>query len=393
MGELQSAAKEKGMPVIRRQVLNLGSEITSREDIEAGIGEAMSGILESLTEPLSDHEKSPKYSTEPPPKIAFKGDYENINMFFFRKGWTDGLPVIPPTEKAVMEMLKGTDLSADHVVAKIPPMKGKATVEIIAINAVMAGALPTHMPVIIAAVEALADKESGINAVESGTGSWGPFFIINGPVRNQIHVNSGAGALSPGSLANGAIGRTIGLIIQNIGGMRKGIEDMGTLGNPFKNALVIGENEEESPWEALHADHGFKKDENSLTLFFPNSFTQNTAGGNDAETIAESMSELGPEGISCFIVNPEQAETLASEGWSKEKLRNFLINSSGQSRDGNDTGRLNIVVAGGPGNWTGLVQGVGDIKNSFITKKIMLPGNWEKLVKKYGNMVPLHTKY
>jgi hypothetical protein len=393
MDEVQTAAKEKGMPVIRRQALNLGSELTSREDIEAGIGDAISGIIDSLTSPLSAHEKAPVNAAETAPRVAFKGDYENINRFFFRKGWTDGLPVIPPTEKAVMEMMEGTDLTADHPVAAIPPMNGKATVEKIAVNAVMAGALPVHLPVIIAAVEALADPESGFETFETGKGSWGPLFILNGPIRNQIHLNTGSDMLSPGTLANAAIGRAIGLIIQNIGGVRKGIEDMGTLGNPLKDTTVIGENEEESPWNPLHMDKGFKSEDNTLTFFFPNSFTQAVTRGTDAKAAADAISGLNPGGVSCVVLNPQQAEILASEGWDKDKLINFLTDKSEKSQGGKDTDRLMVVVAGGPGKWTGLLKSVGDMNSAFITKRIILPGNWDKLVKKYGNMVPLHIRY
>jgi hypothetical protein len=116
----------------------------------------------------------------------------------------------------------------------------------------MAGALPTHMPVIITAVEMLSDQKTRFDTFEVSTGSWAPFFIINGPIRDQIHINYGSGALSPGNIANAAIGRTIGLIVKNIGGARKGVEDMGVLGSPLKYSLVIGEDEDKSPWEPLH---------------------------------------------------------------------------------------------------------------------------------------------
>ena len=410
--DAQSAASNKGMPVIRTLPLNVACESTVLEDINAGTSEAMPDIIDALTRPLTDHEKSPEWSTDPPPRIAFKGHYEDVNRFFYRKGWGDGLPIVPPTEEAVKEMMKGSDLPADHVVAKVIPRQGKATIEKIAINAVMAGALPTHMPVIIAAVEALADQKTRFDTFEVSTGSWAPFLAVNGPIRDQIRINYGSGALSPGDIANATIGRAVGLIVKNIGGARKGIEDMGVIGNPSKYTLVIGENEEESPWEPLHVERGFSKEENTLTVFFPNSYTQAVPQGTDAEGIAKAMLDMNPWSMSCFIVIPSHAKTLASEGWTKKKLKEFLLRGADSpidsflQREGEeskdvlsqppaavDTDSLLILVAGGPGAWTGLLKSVGGIKNDFVTKKINLPNDWDTLVKKYRNVVPTYVMY
>ena len=236
--DAHSAASGKGVPTIRILPLNVACESTVATDIEAGTAEAMPKIVEALTKPLTDEEKSPKNPPATVEKIAFKGNYEEVNRFYYRNGWTDGLPIVPPTEKAVKEMMTGTDLPADHVVAKVIPRLGKATVEKIAVNAVMAGALPTHMPVLIAAVEALSDQKTRFDTFEVSTGSWAPFLAINGPIRDDIHINYSSGALSPGDIANAAIGRAVGLIAKNIGGARKGVEDMGVIGNPAKYTLV-----------------------------------------------------------------------------------------------------------------------------------------------------------
>jgi hypothetical protein len=411
--DAQSAASNKGMPVIRTLPLNVACESTVPEDIDTGTKEAMPAIIDALTRPLTEHEKSPKWSTESPPRIAFKGGYEDVNRFFYRKGWGDGLPIVPPTEEAVKEMMKGSDLPSNHVVAKVIPRQGKATIEKIAINAVMAGALPTHMPVIIAAVEAFADPKTRFDTFEVSTGSWAPFLAINGPIRDQIRINYGSGALSPGDIANAAIGRALGLIVKNIGGARKGIEDMGVIGNPLKYTLVIGENEEESPWEALHVERGFKKEENTLTVFFPNSYTQAVPQGTDAEGIVRGMLGMNPWSMSCFIVIPSHAKILANEGWTKKRLKEFLLTGADSpidsflQRQGEeeskdilsqppaaiDTGSLMILVAGGPGAWTGLLKSVGGIKNDFVTKKIDLPRDWDALVKKYRNVVPTYVAY
>ncbi len=413
LNDAKSASSNKGMPVLRTLPLNVACESTVREDIDAGISEAMSSIDEALTKPLSEHERAPKWATEQPPRIAFKGSYEDVNRYFYRNGWTDGLPIVPPTEEAVKEMMLGTDLPADHVVSKVIPRQGKATVEKIAINAVMAGALPTHMPVIIAALEAFQDHKTRFDTFEVSTGSWAPFFAINGPMRDQIHINYSSGALSPGDIANAAIGRAIGLIVKNIGGARKGLEDMGVIGNPMKYSLVIGEDEERSPWEPLHVERGFKKEDNTLTVFFPNNYQQAVPLGTDAKGIAEGMKNMNPWSMSCFIVIPSHAEILSNEGWTKESLKEFLLKGSENPMDAYkksqggqteakdilskppeaDTDSLMIIVAGGPGAWTGLLKSVGGIENEFVTVKIKLPKNWDALVKKYSNIVPNYARY
>ena len=169
-------------------------------------------------------------------------------------------------------MLTGTDLPADRLLGKLQSRNGKATIEKIAINAVMAGALPTYLPVIIAGTINLLESEAGFNGYTTygfSTGSWAPFWIINGPIRSQLNINNGSGAFSPGNIANAAIGRAMGLIVKNIGGVRKGIEDMGVMGNPMKYTMVIAENEEESPWEPLHVEMGYKKEDSTICLSFP----------------------------------------------------------------------------------------------------------------------------
>jgi hypothetical protein len=232
----KSSASVKGMPGVRLIMETVPPHSTVLEEIEAGVGAAMDDIIAALTKPLTAEEKSPKQKdAEKPSRIVFKGNLEEVNQFFYRRGWTDGLPIIPPTEEAVAQMLAGTDLPADHVVAKIIPRLGKATIEKIAVNAVMAGALPTYMPVLIAGVIAAYGPKSRKGPWQLGsTLSPAPFWIISGPIRNDLHVNSGSGILNPGDIANAAIGRAMGLIVKNIGGIRKGIEDMAVIGNPLK---------------------------------------------------------------------------------------------------------------------------------------------------------------
>jgi len=397
VNDAHSAASGKGMPGVRVLGTSIACESTVAEDIKSGIDDVFEEIIAELTRPLTEEENPPQINVETPPRIAFKGTYEEVNQFFYRNGWGDGLPIVPPSEAAVEEMMKGTDLPPNHVVAKIIPRMGKATIDKIAVNAVMAGALPTHMPVLIAAVEAVSDRKTRFDTFEVSTGSWAPLLVINGPIRNDIRINCGSGALSPGDLANAAIGRALGLIVKNIGGARKGIEDMGTLGNPAKYALVLGENEEESPWEPLHVEFGYEEDDNTLTVMFPNRYTQTIPGQTTAEGIATALAGMGPGALSCMLMIPDHANIFSSEGWSKQQVKEFIMKRSGR-RDSRRPGQLQnedfiIVVSGGPGVWMGLLQSAGGFGNHFVTKEIKLPSNWETLTARYKTLVPTYARY
>jgi hypothetical protein len=404
--DARSAASSRGMPGIRILGTTVPCETNEKSEIESGVATVMAEIVAALTGSLTAAEKSPTLQVEKLPRIAFTGSYEAVNRFFYENGWTDGLPIWPPTENAVAEMLTGTDLPADHVVARLIPRLGKATVEKIAINAVMAGALPTHMPVLITAVQALMDPRSRFDTFGVSTGSWAPFFIINGPIRNDIHINCSSGALSPGDIANAAIGRAVGLIVKNIGGIRKGIEDMGVIGNPGKYSLVLGEYEEESPWEPLHVERGLKKEDSALTVFLPNSYVQTIPRDTNAKGYVETYASLNPGSMSCIVVVPSHAQVLASEGWTKKKIKEYILEHSGSpfppAQGGKGTPILPItpsiddyliVVAGGPGAWIGLLRSAGGWENSFVTRKIELPRNWDILVAKYKNVVPHYVGY
>jgi hypothetical protein len=394
------------MPVIRVVPETAACESTVRSDIEAGVAGAMPQIVEGLTKPLTQEEKSPKIKNTRLPKIAFKGTLEEVNRHYYSNGWTDGLPIIPPTEAKVAEMMTGTDLPPDHVVDKIIPRLGKATVEKIAINAVMAGALPTHMPFLIAAVQAISDPKTRFDTFEVSTGSWAPFFAVNGPYRNDVNINCSSGALSPGNIANSAMGRALGLIVKNIGGARKAIEDMGVLGNPAKWSLVLGEYEEESPWESLSVERGFKKEDSTLTVFFPNTYIQTIPGETNAQGILDILSRMGPSSMSALVVIPSHAKILSSEGYTKKKVKEYIAehavspfrsntaaNQLPSIRQTVDIDNLMILVAGGPGAWMGLHRSAGGFGNALVTKKIELPKNWDKLVAKYKGLVPNYEKY
>ena len=329
LNDALSAASSRGMPALRVIPETVPCESSVIEDIESGVNGALDSLITALTKPLTAEERSPKLKdTEKPARIIFKGSLDEVNRFFYRRGWSDGLPIIPPTDEAVAEMLTGTDLAPDYFMGKLISRLGKVTIEKIAVNAVMAGALPTHMPVLIAATKLLLESEPGFCGFTTygfSTGSWAPFWVINGPIRNEIHVNSGSGAFSPGNIANAAIGRAMGLIIKNIGGIRKGVEDMGVLGNPMKYSMVIAENEEESPWEPLHVEYGFKKEDSAITVAFPQSYIQHwPQNSNDDGILRAVMDNLLRSQRYTFIFTPPHARTLARAGWTKKDIKAFI---------------------------------------------------------------------
>ncbi len=426
MTDGRSAASNKGMPLVRIVEETVPCECNVKEDADAGVRSALSRIVEALTKPLSADEQAPKRKEKPlTGRIAFKGQLEEFDRFFYKRGWGDGLPLRPPTEAAVREMLAGTDLPPEHLVGEIVPRHGKATVEKIAINAVMAGALPIHMPILIACTEALADPRAHLGAYGTSTGSWMPFWIVNGPVRKDARVNCSSGAMNPGDIANATIGRAMGLIVKNVGGARKAIEDMGVYGNPGKYSCVAGENEEGSPWEPLHVEQGFAKDESAVTLFFPNCYSQIWQYGSDDKGIlATWIYNLPPgrSGLTCLLLTPTQAKTLAAKGWTKPMIRRYVYEYGRvpayrhpSSFDGGGwTGRnpetvppsamdappivpspehIRILVLGGPGAFMALACGGGLPGGTFVTKKVVLPANWSKLAAKYKSLAPNYERY
>ncbi len=319
------------MRAIRVVTEKIVSEATIFNVIDPAVEAVFNNVIDTLTQPLTAEESTPKQRKHDNPSwIVFKGNIEDVNRFLYKSGWTDGLPIIPPTEDAVADMLTGTDLPADHLVAKMEPRLGKATVERIAINAVMAGCLPTYMPLLIAGVEALVDNLS-TGKMAASAGSWAPCYLINGPIRDDILVNSSYGAASPGNIANAAIGRFFGLITKNIRGIRKQIEDMGVLGNPGKYSFAVGENEENSPWEPFHVEYGFKKEDSTITLTFPQTYQQAMPFiTNDKGIIATVVGSIVPArfGLFTLILTPNNAQTLAKKGWTKKSLKEYIIKNT-----------------------------------------------------------------
>jgi hypothetical protein len=251
-----------------------------------------------------------------------------VNTFFEENGWSDGLPIVPPTEERVEQMLGALRRDPQEVIGVVPPRWAPATVEKIAINAVMAGCLPQYMPLLIAAVEALTDARLNLYALQATTGGPAIMLIVNGPIRNELNINGGSNVLGEGWRANATIGRCIRLIQRNIGGSYPGTTCKATLGWPGKYALCIAENEEASPWEPLHVERGFDRNSSTVTAISADgSVRASDLDSTKAEGVLTNFAQRmegpsGPEAI--MVVCPEHARIIAGDGFSKQDVKKFV---------------------------------------------------------------------
>ncbi len=252
----------------------------------------------------------------------------------FDRGWSDGLPVVPPTRERVWRMLQGTKRAPDEIVGLMPPALAECTVEKIAINAVMAGCKPEYMPLVMAAVEGALVDEFCLHGVLGTTWFCGPVLIVNGPEARRVGMNSGVNALGQGNRANASIGRTLQLIVRNVGGGRPGEIDRSCLGNPGKYTFCFAEDEEGSCWESLAVERGFPPDASTVTLFAGDGvhpiFDQSSRKPEDlARTFALVLKSINhPEmariGDAVLVVSPEHERVFREAGWDKGRLRTEL---------------------------------------------------------------------
>jgi hypothetical protein len=253
---------------------------------------------------------------------------------FFERGWSDGLPLVPPTERRVLAMLRGTPRAADEIVAEVPPDLAPCSVEKVAINAVMAGCKPEYLPVVLAAVEAACTDVFNVHGILATTMPVGPVLIVNGPVRRALGMNSGINAFGQGNRANATIGRALQLVIRNVGGGRPGEIDRATFGNPGKLSFCFAEDEEGSPWEPLSVDLGLPRGVSAVTLFAgegPRCIVDQLS--RDPESLARSFAvnlrtlhhPKLPLVFDCILaVGPEHARVFREAGWSKARLHERL---------------------------------------------------------------------
>jgi len=357
--------------------LALGAGEQSHEADQRGTGKPMAAAAITIADDL----------------IAFNDECE-------RRRWSDGLPLVPPTPERVEQMLAGTKRARDEMVARIAPGFGEASVERIAINAVMAGCRPQELPVLIAAVEAVADERFNIQGIQATTNPVAPWIIVNGPLAATLGINAGINCLGQGTRANAVLGRALRLVLQNIGGAFPGEMDRATHGQPGKYTFCCAENEAASPWQPLHVERGFGADESVVTVVGAAGTLNLNSHSKDAADLlhALAISMIHPTsndyhfaGEPWLVLSPEHADVLKRGGYSKADVKQKIWEQSkmpaasyarkdfervqhargselgGISADtllpiGPSPDEIGIVVAGGPGTHTVYVPTFGQTR-------------------------------
>jgi hypothetical protein len=272
-----------------------------------------------------------------PKETVFKGTFEEVNRFFNNKGWTDGLPVVPPTTERVEEFLKYTSLAPHTEIGILPQARLQATPWNIAVNGVMAGCRPQHMPLLIAAVEAIADPVYNLEQIGTTVGI-NPFLLISGPVVKQSGIEYGTGVVSCGP--NPVIGRFLSLIMRNIAGFKPAFTQMGTWG--YVPPFVLAEDEDAlyaMGWQPYHVEHGFGKDTSTVMALGSYSwgFQEEPQGTNVEASVLPALSrelsirvhprfslDFGDRSVACVLITPPVAEDIALAGYTKKSLAEWL---------------------------------------------------------------------
>ena len=337
----RAVAKAEGMSDVRIAEYPGAVGVHAEDLVEKNVENVLFGrIVEELTRPVKAAASGTSEAVREADEIVFTGSFEEINDYFQGREWTDNLPVIPPTVEKVKEFLKHTNRAPDETIAVLAQANLRATPWNIAANAVMAGCKPETMPLLIAAVEAIADNNYNLSNIGS---TWGvlPFLLINGPAAKQMGIETGAHLISRG--ANPAIGRAFGLIIKNIAGYRMGRNYMGTFGYPMN--FTIAENDDENPWDPYHVEHGFAKTDSTVTACgtvtwgWPPAIygtPDKTAAQTALEFLAievtkkpclARLAERGANGFRDMItlmLAPPVAKSLAAAGYSKQDIRDYV---------------------------------------------------------------------
>ena len=285
-------------------------------------------------------------------------DVSDAIELMFETGWTDGLPVVPPSEPVPGSQVRGdvsdaielmfetgwttrtwfagswgTGRGGDELIAELPPLGGRATVERVAVNAVMAGCRPEHMPVIITALEAMMDDRFNLRGVMCSTGIHTPLLIINGPIVKELDINGGYNCFGSGWRANATIGRAVKLALLNLGGAIPGETNKATFGHPGAYTYCVAEDEDANPWEPMHVELGFAPTDSTVSVFpaeAPHNIMYHaTHSRNFLTVLADTMCTLGNVqmyvmGDTMVVIGPEHAKFLHRDGWNKRDIRQFL---------------------------------------------------------------------
>jgi hypothetical protein len=338
--------------------------------------------------------------------VEAPADLDEFNRIACERRWGDGLPVVPATEERVSAMLRHTKRARDEAIAVVAPNFGAATVERIAINAVMAGCLPELIPVLMTVVEAVTAPEFNLQGVQATTNPVATWIIVNGPLAAKLNFNATFNCLGPGARANATLGRALRLILQNVGGALPGDMDRATQGQPGKYTFCCAENETENPWEPLHVERGIASDRSAVTVVGAAGTLNMNTHAKDApdllRVIADTMvhptsNDYWIGGEPWVVLSPEHAHILHREGLTKADVKRELWVRSKMAAGrmaAKDLARtrvartgelgpiteatllpicpspdsIGIVVAGGPGTHSVYVPSFGDTR--AVTREI-----------------------
>ena len=273
--------------------------------------------------------------TQPHPALqsgAFElPDAVEANEFYQDKGWTDGLPIVPPTEERVTACLQAASISPDTIIGIERVRQRPLTAEKVVINAVMAGCLPAYMPVIVAILQAMCEERFNLHGSTASTGGSAQFIVVNGPIRTALGMNATHNVLSTGNRANATIGRAIRLVLINLLGCVPGQLDRSTLGHPGKFSLCLAEDEEDSPWTPLAQERGISSGTSGVTVMACESLHQTmNEWTHDPEEIVETFAAEIRHNMLTYsiwpgnygLVVPKQLrELLVVAGWQKKDIR------------------------------------------------------------------------
>ena len=343
-------------------------------------------------------------------RVELADDVVAINRHYREQGWTDGLPIVPPTVERVESMIRYVRRAPNDIVSCIAPGFGAATVERIAVNAVMAGCEPEHLPVLIAAAEAVAARELNLQSIQVTTNPAAVWLVVNGPAVERLGMNAGINCLGPGNWANAVLGRALRLILQNIGGGTPGLMDRATQGQPGKYIFCCPENEADSPWEPLHVERGFRAEQSTVTVVgAEGTLNMNTHSKKAdellrifAETLAHPTSNDYRMGLGdpWIILGPEHAAVLHAGGlskadvkrrlWEESKMRASRLGAMDMERMQwerkpelgvvspddmipicQSPAHMGIVVSGGPGTHSVFVPSFGITRS--VTREVIFP--------------------
>jgi hypothetical protein len=356
--DAERSAATFGLPGLPIAVVPLPFTNQKPDAVHAMAEEAFEQVLAGLTRPVEQPVARERAAADE--RLGYDGDdllaaLSAMNADFVKRGWSDGFPLVAPTERAVAAMLAGTRRAPDEVICTLEPGFGLATVRVLAVNAVMAGCLPPHLPFLIAAVRALAEPKMYLRNKAMSTGPHAPLVLVNGPKGRAANINSGMCALGPGapSAANTAIGRALRLIMMNVGHTYVGSSDMDTIGSPLKYSLCCAENERESPWEPYHVTRGYAREATTVTVHFVYGMCElhdfrSTSPQDLIDVFATAAMNVAQVGTGLWLIGrradprtkteekehnplficPEHADIFAKAGWGRSQIQEALYKAA-----------------------------------------------------------------